>query len=171
MTDSEPFETLGLKYGAGTEDVRAAYRRLVKECHPDRFTDPAEQKAAQEKLIRLNLAYEEALKLADRRNVGFNSISCEEAKHFAARLMEQDNPESALRQLNRADSKDAEWFCVQGDILMKLRQYQNAHDSYREAVKREPENRRYREGALNAALALKKSNSLGEKLFGWLKKG
>lgn len=167
---SDPFTVLGLKYGADAQEVRAAYRRLVKECHPDRFTDPEEQKTAQEKMIRLNLAYEEALKQCGTRTLGFNQLPQEEAKHFASRLMEQDNPESALRQLNRADSKDAEWFWLQGNILMRLKQYETAHQSYREAVRREPDNNTYREGALNASLAAKKANSIGEKLFGWMHK-
>ena len=101
--------------------------------------------------------------------MGFNLISQEEAKHFAQRLIDQGNLESALRQLNRADSKDAEWYCIQGDILMKMRQYETAHQSYREAVRREPDNRRFREGALDAALAMKKNRPLGEKLAGWMK--
>jgi len=169
LYDSNPFAVLGLKPGADAQEVRAAYRTLVKRCHPDQFQDPQQQKAAQEKLIQLNLAYEAALKLATRHTVGFNLISQEEAKHFATRLMEQGNPESALRQLSRAETKDAEWFCIQGDILMKLHQYETAHQSYREAVRREPDNRRFREGALDAALAMKKNRPLGEKLQGWMK--
>lgn len=62
--------------------MRAAYRRLVKTCHPDQFQDPQRQKAAQEQLLQLNLAYEAALKLASQHRVGFNLISQEEAKHF-----------------------------------------------------------------------------------------
>ena len=169
MLDPNPFEVLGVKPGADEQTVRAAYRRLVKSCHPDQFQDAAQQKAAQEKLIRLNLAYEAALKLAARTAVGFNLISQEEAKHFARRLVEQGNLESALRQLNRADSKDAEWYCLQGDILMALRQYETAHQSYREAVRRDPDNRLYRQGALDAALAIKKNRPLGAKIGDWIR--
>jgi len=169
LYDLNPFETLGVKPGANAEEVRAAYRRMVKSCHPDQFQDAEQQKNAQEKLIRLNLAYEAALKLASRRTVGFNLISQEEAKHFAQRLVEQGNLESALRQLNRADSKDAEWYYIQGNILMALRQYETAHQSYREAVRRPPENRKFREGALDAALAMKKNRPLGEKIRSFFK--
>lgn len=167
--DPNPFEVLGLKAGANAEAVRAAYRQLVKRCHPDQFQDAAQQKAAQEKLIQLNLAYEAALKLAGQQHVGFNLISQEEAKHFAQRLVDQGNLESALRQLGRADSKDADWYCMQGDILMALRQYETAHQSYREAVRRDPNNRRYRQGALDAALAMKKNRPISEKLADWMK--
>ena len=144
--------------------MRAAYRRLVKTCHPDQFQDPQRQKAAQEQLLQLNLAYEAALKLASQHRVGFNLISQEEAKHFAQRLIDQGNLESALRQLARADGKDADWYFLQGKILMGLRQYETAHQSFREAVRRDPDNRKYREGALDAALAMKKNRSLAHRL-------
>ena len=168
LYDLKPFELLGLKPGADAQDVRAAYRRMVKACHPDQFQDPVRQKAAQEQLLQLNLAYEEALKLASQHRVGFNLISQEEAKHFAQRLIDQGNLESALRQLGRADSRDAEWYYLQGQILMGLRQYETAHQSYREAVRRDPQNRRYREGALDAALAAKKHKPLAQRLKGWM---
>lgn len=82
--------------------------------------------------------------------------------------MEQGNLESASRQLNRADSKDADWYFVQGNILMGMRQYRTAHQSYREAVRLEPDNNRYRAGALEAALAVKKSRQLGFRVQAWL---
>lgn len=169
MLESNPFEVLGIKPGADEQTVRAAYRRMVKSCHPDQFQDAQQQKTAQEQLIRLNLAYEAALKLVPRTTVGFNLISQEEAKHFARRLVEQGNLESALRQLGRADSKDAEWYCLQGEILMALKQYETAHQSYREAVRRDPDNRTYREGALNAALAMKKNRPIGAKIADWMR--
>ena len=164
LYDLKPFELLGLKPGADAQEVRAAYRRLVKACHPDQFQDPQRQKAAQEQLLQLNLAYEAALKLASQHRVGFNLISQEEAKHFAQRLIDQGNLESALRQLARADGKDADWYFLQGKILMGLRQYETAHQSFREAVRRDPDNHKYREGALDAALAMKKNRPLAQKL-------
>lgn len=167
--DPNPFETLGIKPGSSAEEVRAAYRRQVKLCHPDQFQDAERQKEAQEQLIRLNLAYEAALKLSVRQTVGFNLISQKEAKYFAKRLLEQGNLESALRQLNRADEKDADWYFFQGELLMRLKQYETAHQSFREAVRRDPENRTYRQGALDAALAMKKHRPLGQKIQGWMK--
>lgn len=154
--------------GADAQQIRTAYRQKVKQCHPDQYQDSEQQKAAQEQLLELNLAYEEALKSASQRRVGFNLISQEEAKHFALRLVNQGNLESALRQLNRADSKDADWYYLQGNILMGMRQYETAHQSFREAVRQNPENLRYRQGALDAALAMKKSKNLGFRVRGWV---
>ena len=130
------FETLGLRWDADQAQVHAAYRSRVKGCHPDQFQDQAQADQAQEQLIRLNLAYEEALRIAAKRQIGFNTVSCEDAKTLARKLMEQGRNENALRQLARADSKDAQWYCLQGEILMNLHQYDSAHQSFREAVRR-----------------------------------
>ena len=169
LNEKKYFDVLGLSPSADAQNIRAAYRQKVKDCHPDQYQNAADQTAAQERLVELNLAYEEALKAASRHHVGFHYISQEEAKHFAVRLMDQGNLESALRQLNRASSRDDGWYHLQGHILMGLRQYDSAHQSFREAVRRDPENQRYREGALDAALAMKRSRQLGYRLYQWIR--
>jgi hypothetical protein len=40
MTREEAFETLGLEPGASDDQIRAAYRKLMAEHHPDRGGDP-----------------------------------------------------------------------------------------------------------------------------------
>lgn len=158
-----PFGVLGLEASADADQVRAAYRKLVKTCHPDKFQDETERKAAQEKMITLNLAYEEAMKLAVNRttaSAAFNrELDQQDALTLAAKMLRQDNPEAALRQLLRASTRDSAWYAMQGKVLMALEQYESAHQSYREAIRREPNNNLYRQGALDAAVALKKSRT------------
>ena len=168
---SNPFEVLGLHGSADADEIQAAYRALVKKCHPDQFLDAEEQRAAQEKLLALNLAYEEALKLAapKRSSTYTHTLPSADAKHLAQKMLGQKmlgqkNPESALRQLLRAERRDDEWYYIQSNILMAMGQYESAHSSYREAVKRDPENNVYRQGALDAALAMKQSNTLQGRL-------
>lgn len=150
------FEVLGLNMDADQAQVRAAYRSHVKRCHPDQFQEKEQQERAQEQLIRLNLAYEEALRITAQRQVGFSSVPVEDAKRMAQKLMEQGRTENALRQLMRASVKDAEWYYLQGELLMRMRQYASAHQSYREATRRDPDNLQYRRGAFEAAKAVKK---------------
>ncbi len=145
-----PFGVLGLEASADADQVRAAYRKLVKTCHPDKFQDETERKAAQEKMITLNLAYEEAMKLAVNRttaSAAFNrELDQQDALTLAAKMLRQDNPEAALRQLLRASTRDSAWYAMQGKVLMALEQYESAHQSYREAIRREPNNNLYRQG-------------------------
>ena len=86
-----PFGVLGLEASADADQVRAAYRKLVKTCHPDKFQDETERKAAQEKMITLNLAYEEAMKLAVNRttaSAAFNrELDQQDALTLAAKML------------------------------------------------------------------------------------
>ena len=53
------YEILGLKPGASQDEVKRAYRDLVRVWHPDRFShDTRLQKKAQEKMGEINRAYE-----------------------------------------------------------------------------------------------------------------
>lgn len=160
---TSPFATLGLNASASADDVRTAYRNLVKTCHPDKFLNASEREAAQQKMIALNLAYEAALKLASARQTVDSykkELPQDEALELAAKMLRRESPESALRYLMRATHRDSAWYAMQGQILMVMDQYESAHQSYREAVRREPDNNEYRRGALDAAVALKKSRTL-----------
>lgn len=153
--------------------MRAAYRNLVKTCHPDKYLDPAEREAAQGKMIELNLAYEAALKLTSARQTVDSykkELPQEEALALAAKMLRRESPESALRYLMRATHRDGAWYAMQGQILMVMDQYESAHQSYREAVRWEPNNNEYRRGALEAAVALKKSRTLAGQIALLLKR-
>lgn len=53
------YKTLGLAFGAPLSDVKTAYKRLLKQHHPDRHADNTEaQKKATEQAARLNEAYD-----------------------------------------------------------------------------------------------------------------
>ena len=151
---------------ADAEEIRNAYRALVKKCHPDQFLDADEQKAAQEKMIALNLAYEQALRLAlPKRTATYqHELSIADAIHLAEKMLHTKNAESALHHLNRTKERSAAWYEVQGRAHMMLQQFQAAHDAFREAVRREPDNLQYRRGAFDAAVAMKNTQTLQGKL-------
>ena len=163
---STPFEELGLRAWADPEEIRAAYRRLVKQCHPDMVRDPAKKQEAQERMIRLNLAYEEALRLASPRPQAplGPPPSTAEAILMAERSLARDNPEAALRQLLRSEKRDGDWYYMQGKVLMALEQYESAHQSFREAVRMSPDNNVYRSGALAAVVAQRESETIQGKV-------
>ena len=162
------FEILGLKEDADEQQVRRAYHQRVKACHPDQFPDGETQRRAQEQLIQLNLAYEEALRLtAGKPKTVFHTVSPEEAKTIAKKLMEQQRYESALLQLSHAETRDDEWYYIHGQLLMGMRQYSTAHQSFREAVRLKPENNVYRQGALDAAIAMKKHRKWPYRVAEW----
>ena len=53
------YDILGLKPGASFREVRAAYRQLVREWHPDQFMhDESLRRTAERQMKLINLAYE-----------------------------------------------------------------------------------------------------------------
>lgn len=164
------FEVLGLEYQADKTKVHQAYRSLVKACHPDLFEDPEQQKAAQKKLIELNLAYEEALKMAPEHPTGYYQMPLEQALAAVENMIRQKRYETALVQLGRADRKDDRWYFAEGRILMGMEQYATAHQAFRQAVRMEPDNREYHAWALDAAVLLKKHQRLPWRVADWARK-
>ncbi len=147
--------------------MKAAYHALVKQWHPDRFRDEAAKQKAQQKMIELNLAYEEAVKAVQGRPAALHDIPLPEAKTFARHLYESGHPESALRQLARTTEKDAEYFHLEGQILTALRQYGSAHQAFRAAVQLDPTNREYHRAVFNAAQNYKKHQRLPYRIADW----
>ena len=161
-----PFAVLGLKGWADPEEIRAAYRALVKQCHPDMIQDPQMKEQAQQRMVALNLAYEEALRLASPRTQALPGVevSAAEAILMAERCMAKGRPEAALRQLLKTESRSAAWYYLQGKALMALEQFESAHQSFREAIRRDPENNLYRSDALAAVVAHRQSQTIHGKL-------
>ena len=60
-----PYEVLGLKEGASIEEIKKAYRELVKKYHPDRYMDNPLSDLAEEKLREINEAYDYLIKNAN----------------------------------------------------------------------------------------------------------
>lgn len=162
-----PYVALGIDTGASQAEIRAAYHEKVKRCHPDRMQDQAQQEAAQEVLTQLNLAYAEAMRRATHRRR--SAVGIKDAKQAARRLLEQGKPDSALRMLGRDPDRDAEWFALQGSILLRMGQPDGAHASFRTAVRLDPDSAHYRELALAAGVQMRKQKTLRGRMSGWAK--
>ena len=164
------FETLGLPETALEEDIRKAYHALAKTCHPDLFTDQADQAAAQEKMVRLNLAYKEALtRCVKNRTSHYVVQSPEKAMAMARTLFERRQYDRALVQLSHIADKDTAWFALEGQILMAMGQYSSALQAFKICVKNEPDVRQYHEWCLAASVALRRSQKLPYRIADWAK--
>lgn len=53
-----PYEVLGLKPGASQEEIKKAYRNLIKQYHPDQYGDNPLKDLAEEKMREINTAYD-----------------------------------------------------------------------------------------------------------------
>lgn len=163
---NDPYALLGIRPDATQEEIRHAYHLAARKYHPDKFQDPQQQKAAQAKMTILNQAYQQAMRMAQLRESGpyHQQITCEDAVKLCRKLLDQGYPQGALRELLRADTRTPMWFYMQGQALMAMEQYESAAQSFREAVRRDPANNRFRAGALSADVAMQKSRTFTGRL-------
>lgn len=57
LKENNFFLMLNTHSGASTEDIRAAYKKLVKQIHPDRFLDSQDKQLAEEAFKRVGVAF------------------------------------------------------------------------------------------------------------------
>ncbi len=53
-----PYDVLGVRQGASQDEIKKAYRALVKKYHPDRYNDHPLESLAKEKMQEVNEAYD-----------------------------------------------------------------------------------------------------------------
>ena len=167
-----PFVTLGISESSSREQIQSAYRRLVKSCHPDIQPTEEERCEAQERLIALNLAYEEALRRTDvatRVHSEYRTYTLKDTVHLAAKLHGQRMYDSALRVLERCNERSESWYYLHGQVLMQLNRPAQAYESFRNCVRLSPQNNNYRMAALKSYTAMNKQKSPVNRAAGWIK--
>jgi tetratricopeptide (TPR) repeat protein len=75
MSDRPYYQILNLEPGASPAEIKAAYRKLVKQWHPDRFSDPESRAEANEQIKRINFAYKTLKNLAEPPTIAPESPS------------------------------------------------------------------------------------------------
>ena len=64
-----PYEVLGVPYNASEEEIKKAYKKKIRACHPDLFPD---NPAALEKAKEINDAYDILIKKRNKENTSIN---------------------------------------------------------------------------------------------------
>ena len=121
-------------------------------------------------MVRLNLAYDRAMKLIRERAENEQETILPDAFAVAQQLFARGLVRDALRMLNRAPLRDGPWYALQGAILLRLGEAEAAHTSYRAAVRLEPGNEAYRAGALQAAVRMRREKTPVGKIARWARR-
>ena len=173
-----PYEVLGLKPGATEEEIKAAYRELVKKYHPDRYQDNPLSDLAEEKMREINEAYETLMggvkgpknkrdsRYGPGSSRGYNggpyyssgseasSYTGDDAAEFreVRKSIDRGDLRDAESRLGRVGSRNAEWYYLFGVLNIRRGWYHEGLQGLQTAVSMEPENYEYR-NTLNSVIA------------------
>jgi molecular chaperone DnaJ len=153
-----PYEVLGIKEGASEEEIKKAYRELVKKYHPDQYQSNPLSELAEEKLREVNEAYDYLMKNGNpRRDYGAGSRTGQwngngqgdnEFYRQVRVYVNSGNLGVAEEMLNGANDRTAQWYYLKGLIFLRKGWYDEAYSHIQTAVNMDPVNFEYRD-ALN----------------------
>lgn len=154
-----PYEVLGIKEGASEDEIKRAYRELVKKYHPDQYQNNPLSKLAEEKLREVNEAYDFLIKNnTSRQNTSYggsrsaNNSGSWGSNDFYNQVkthINTGNVNLAEDMLDRNREHSAPWFYLKGLIFMRKGWYDEAYNHIQRAVNMDPTNYEYR-SALNS---------------------
>lgn len=160
-----PYEVLGVKETATEEEIKKAYKELVKKYHPDKYQNNPLADLAEEKLREVNEAYDAITKNkkssynygnTNSGSYGYgygNGAGSGRDPQFEAIRKEIDanNFGAAEAMLSRISVKNAEWIFLSGMISYKKGWYDDALSKIQQACHMDPNNEEYRR-ALNTMM-------------------
>ncbi len=138
-----PYKVLGVSENASDEEIKRAYRTLVKKYHPDRYAGDANAAdAAAEKLKQINQAYDMLQKMRQGGDPGTSYAGPELAQVRAA--IARGDIATAEMLLDRIDYKSAEWHYLKGVVLLRRGWYEGARQHFETAYGMNPGNMEYK---------------------------
>lgn len=157
MTD--PYQVLGVKSTASDDEIKRAYRELVKKYHPDHYQNNPLSELAEEKMKEVNEAYDAIVKM--RSNGGYQNYGSQQNSGAGRRtnyssssafvqvrqLLDMGNLNEAQRLLESSGVRSAEWYYLMGSVAYRRGWLAEARDNFMIACKMEPANMEYRQAA------------------------
>lgn len=152
----DPYEVLGIQRGASMDEIKAAYRKLAKQYHPDMHVDNPLKELAQEKFIEVQEAYDQLTNASSSSyrgsssysagNSGANSYSSSSSNsnfQTVRQYMNSGNYQQAIYILNNVKSRNAEWYFLMGVSSVNLGSTVQGLQLVRTACNMEPNNVEY----------------------------
>lgn len=150
----DPYEVLGVNKNASMDEIKAAYKELVKKYHPDKYQNNPLSSLAEEKMQEINEAYDTLCKThgggggySGSQSGGGTTPELQQARQ----MINQGNIYGAEAILNKTSVRNAEWYFLSGMLSYRKGWYDDAVQKMQTAVSMEPSNMEYRQG-LNAVM-------------------
>ncbi len=150
MNGKDPYVILGVSRGATEDEVKAAYKELVKKYHPDQYENNPLKDVASEKMAEINQAYDEIINnIRNGEAASRESTSTNFDSQKVRMLIQTGNVTEADNILNSVDPyrRDAEWYFLKGSVCYKRGWFNEAYENFNRAAQINPNNAEY-----NAAL-------------------
>lgn len=166
----DPYKELGVSPSASPEEIRAAYMALVKKYHPDRYQDSDLKKQAEDRMKRINAAYDMLTKqpsggssYGPGSSYGAGSTygtgstygsygsgaGSSYSGNYAAEFqkvrsyMNSGNVSAAFAVLNAIPVRNAEWNFLYGMCCYRSGQFGRAYEYVSRACSMDPGNAEY----------------------------
>jgi molecular chaperone DnaJ len=150
-----PYEVLGVRQGASEEEIKKAYRELVKQYHPDKYENNPLKNLAEDKLREINEAYDTLMKNfqgSNSSNGGYSSNGNSGSYGTNSNIFQEIRMEINRGNLNGAESKlnaisnrNGEWHFLMGMIHFRKGWFDSAYKLFNTACSMEPNNFEYRQ--------------------------
>ena len=146
----DPYKVLEVDRNASDEEIKKAYRELVKKYHPDKYTDAHMKELASEKLKQVNAAYDEIQRIRQNKssqgNGSYSSYSSYSSNPRYASVrskIQMGDLAGAESILDGMTDRDAEWHYLKGVILLRRGWYDGARQHFTNAHNMDPSNQEY----------------------------
>ncbi|HIS75571.1 MAG TPA: DnaJ domain-containing protein [Candidatus Merdivicinus excrementipullorum] len=187
MAVTDPYKVLGVSPNASEEEVKSAYRQLVKKYHPDNYADSPLADLANEKMQEVNEAYDMVMNRlraggqngSSQQNAGYaggNPYGGQQAGYgynggygYGGQASGQQSDIRRLIQQNRlveaeelldgipVKNRDGEWYFLKGTIFFQRGWLDDAMNHFSTACRLNPNNPEYR-AAMNRMMWQQQGN-------------
>ena len=159
-----PYDVLGVKPGASEEEIKKAYRSLVKKWHPDQYQNTPKHDEAVEKMKEINAAYDMLTgknatpNFGQQGGTGYGggygqqgyagqgqNATKEQVFQYVRMLLQMGDWRRAEMFLTQVQERTAEWHFLMGMIFWQSGRYDSARIHLTQAVQMDPSNAEYRQ--------------------------